>query len=87
MSYFLLLRPEEQIRQPGTTEQLIQRSNEATRRGDLIAHFLGFNSVQSILSMPHLASAVKLIPQATLIYLTAAVASLLRERKYNHGVS
>jgi hypothetical protein len=83
----------------------------------LFAAFLGFNPVQSILSLPQLASVVKLIPQSTLIFLTgqtffpnaiapafvsaldlsyyigaalsvaAAVSSLLRGRKYIHGMN
>jgi len=36
MSYFLYLRPEEQIARLGTTEQLIQRAMEEIGRGDLL---------------------------------------------------
>ncbi len=35
MSRFLLLKPEEQIPQLGSTEQLLQKSNEAIGKGDL----------------------------------------------------
>lgn len=36
MSYFLYLRPEDQIARLGTTEQLIQRAKEEAGRGDLL---------------------------------------------------
>jgi hypothetical protein len=36
MSYFLYLRPEEQIARLGTTEQLVQRAMEEIERGDLL---------------------------------------------------
>ena len=97
--------------------QLAQAFSSIPPTSALFAAFLGFNPVQSILSLPQLASVVKLIPQSTLSYLTgqtffpnaiapafvsaldlsyyigaalsvaAAVASLLRGRKYIHGVS
>ncbi len=95
--------------------QLAQAFGSIPPTSALFAAFLGYNPVQSILSLPQLASVVSQIPQSTVTYLTgqtffpnaiapafvsaldlsfyigaalsaaAAVASLLRGKRYIHG--
>lgn len=95
--------------------QLAQAFGSIPPTSALFAAFLGYNPVQSILSLPQLSSVVSQIPQSALTYLTgqtffpnaiapafasaldlsfyigaalsvaAAVASLLRGKRYIHG--